>query len=378
MKSVKFITNKTSFFISNFENIADGLNQNKYKVFLSTPDVSADNIGQMGRYCDYKQTTLKRNNVNVLSLLKFMYSIKKEQKSENNTVYCLITILPVLFAGLVLRQYNKKLLLIITGMGTVFSSNKLRHKVLKVFVKLIYRYILSGENVFVITQNSEDFDYFLRKFKFTKKKLYLVKGCGADPEKFIFKEKKFNEDSPVILVPARIIKEKGILEAAEASYRLDQLNIKHEMWFSSEIDYDNPLALTKHDIEELIKKCRNIKFLGHQDSVVPAMEACDIVCLPTYREGLPTAVVEATAVGRVVITTDTIGCRDVIKHNETGLLVNVGDYKGIVDAVIELKQNRELRERLIKNAYIQYLNEFTKDIIWGKTYKVFKDMEQRG
>ena len=375
MRPVKFITNKTSFFISNFENIAEGLHKIGCKVFLRTPDVTDENIGGLGLFCHYAKTTIKRDSINVLEILKFMFSIRTEMKKDpEDMIYTLITILPVLFAGSVLRAYNKSVLLIITGMGTIFSSSKPIHQILRIFVKLMYRYILSGKKVYVITQNSEDMNYFRKVFKFDSKRIFLVKGCGADPEKFRFSKKEFNKEKPVILVPARIIKEKGILEAAKASALLDEQNVPHEMRFTSEIDYSNPLAFTEEELTEIKEQCDSVTFLGHQESVVPAMIDADIICLPTYREGLPTAVVEATAIGRVVITTDTIGCRDVIEHEETGLLVGVGEYKSIAESVIRIINDDDLRDRLILNAYNQYNAEFTKDKIWNKTLNVFRKM----
>ena len=375
MRPVKFITNKTSFFISNFENIAEGLHKIGCKVFLRTPDVTDENIGGLGLFCHYAKTTIKRDSINVLEILKFMFSIRTEIKNDpEDMIYTLITILPVLFAGSVLRAYNKSVLLIITGMGTIFSSSKPIHQILRIFVKLMYRYILSSKNVYVITQNTDDLNYFKKVFKFDSKRIFLVKGCGADPEKFRYSKKEFNKVKPVILVPARIIKEKGILEAAKASALLDELNIAHEMRFTSEIDNNNPLAFTEEELSEIKEKCNSVIFLGHQESVVPAMKDSDIICLPTYREGLPTAVVEATAIGRVVITTDTIGCRDVIEHEKTGLLVDVGEYKSITDSIIRLIKDDDLREQLIINANKQYKEEFTKEKIWNKTLDVFKSM----
>ena len=181
-----------------------------------------------------------------------------------------------------------------------------------------------------------------------------MNGCGADENLFPFFAELPKRKRKVILVPARNIVEKGIFEAVAASRILRERGIDHEMQFTSGIDSGNPCPVKSEDLKRFQQENSSIRFLGFVPDMAPVFQACDIVCLPTYREGLPTALIESSACGRPIVTTDTIGCRDIVKHEETGLLVPVGSAEALADALTLLIRDRNLAERLRRNAYRQF------------------------
>jgi glycosyltransferase involved in cell wall biosynthesis len=108
--------------------------------------------------------------------------------------------------------------------------------------------------------------------------------------------------------------------------------------------------------------------------MVPLYETCDIVCVPSYREGLPTAAVEASACGRPIVTTDAIGCRDIVSHEKTGLLVPVRSTVELADALERLIEDRALAERLRQNAYKQFQERFTNERVLEEALSVFRSL----
>jgi glycosyltransferase involved in cell wall biosynthesis len=140
-------------------------------------------------------------------------------------------------------------------------------------------------------------------------------------------------------------------------------------------DEGNPSSLTKQHIEAIEQNSPRVKFIGYQPSLVPCYEACDIVCVPTkYREGLPTALLEAAASGRPIVTCDNIGGREFITHGETGLIVPPGAPVALADAIERLIRDRRLADRLRRNALRHFQKGFTKDVMVARTMAVFRDL----
>ena len=147
------------------------------------------------------------------------------------------------------------------------------------------------------------------------------------------------------------------------------------MWFSSAPDEGNPSSLTRQEIEALEQSSPRVKFIGYQPSLVPCYQACDIVCVPTkYREGLPTALLEAAASGRPIVTCDNIGGREFITDGETGLVVPRGAPIALADAIERLIRDTELADRLRRSAFRHFQEGFTKQVMVARTLAVFRDL----
>jgi glycosyltransferase involved in cell wall biosynthesis len=201
-------------------------------------------------------------------------------------------------------------------------------------------------------------------------------GCGTDTERFRFFAAQQREGPAVILVPARIIVEKGIFEAVAASAMLTESGIEHEMWFSSDIDPGNPLSLTRQDLDRLQREQPSIRFLGFQDDIAVVYEQVDIVCLPSYREGLPTALVEASACGRAIVATDVQGCREIVVDEVTGLLVPPRDAEALAVALQRLICDAGLRDRLRRQANRAFLERFTREASLAAVLPTYESLAQ--
>jgi glycosyltransferase involved in cell wall biosynthesis len=203
----------------------------------------------------------------------------------------------------------------------------------------------------------------------------ITPGCGVDPDEFPYCEKFVPKPRKVILVPVRLLREKGVFDAAAASDVLRRRGVDHEMWFSCAPDEGNPSSLTRQDIEAIEQNSPCVKFIGYQPSLVPCYQACDIVCVPTkYREGLPTALLEAAASGRPIVTCDNIGGREFITDGETGFIVPPGAPVALADAIERLIRDQQLADRLRRNAFRHFHKGFTKDVMVTRTLAVFRDL----
>jgi glycosyltransferase involved in cell wall biosynthesis len=265
-----------------------------------------------------------------------------------------------LLCGLPLRALGRRCVFLVPGMGTTFSSDAMRFRLARRVVAPAYRWLFGGPASRVIVQNEDDLTYVTRGLGVDPSHVHLMHGCGVDPASFPFLERMPDRRPPVVLVPARLIREKGIHEAAQASRILHGRGVAHELWFSSAIDPGNPHSLTQAEVDALPAISPAVRVLGHQPSMVPLLRSAHVVCLPTYREGLPTALIEAAACGRPIVTTDVIGARDMVEHERTGLLVPVRDPAALADAIERLLGDAALAERLRRRAHAGYLERCTR------------------
>ncbi|WP_152562172.1 glycosyltransferase, partial [Vibrio vulnificus] len=202
----------------------------------------------------------------------------------------------------------------IAGMGSVFTTNSIVNLVLRNVITFLFRTFVFNESSKVIFQNVDDRNFFTKRKILSPNQCYIIKGAGVDLTRYIYSEPVINKSFD-FLFPARLIKEKGILEYLSAA--ADILSQRNDVVFhvAGDIDPGNPSSLTNADLEKW--KCLDgIKFWGHVDNMNELMSKMDVVVLPSYREGFPKVLIEPSAVGRAIITADVPGCRDaVINHS---------------------------------------------------------------
>ena len=142
--------------------------------------------------------------------------------------------------------------------------------------------------------------------------------CGVKIKNFT----KLEESKDIITVCflGRLLRDKGVYEFISAARLIKNRGVKARFWLAGDEDIDNPSGLNKKDLKD-IKKEGIVEVLGYQKDIPQLYASAHIICLPSYREGLPKSLIEAAAASRAIVTTDVSGCRDAIIPNKTGLLV---------------------------------------------------------
>jgi glycosyltransferase involved in cell wall biosynthesis len=147
------------------------------------------------------------------------------------------------------------------------------------------------------------------------------------------------------MLPARLLREKGIYEFAAAAAQLRRSGPEARFLVAGRPDPENRGSLTAAQMHEL---CRDtgVQWLGECKDMPRCFREANIVCLPSYREGAPKALLEASAAGRAIVTTDIPGCRDIVHPGENGLLVPPRDARALADTIRRLLEDPELRGRM--------------------------------
>ena len=235
----------------------------------------------------------------------------------------------------------KNIYSMVEGAGDAFSNNSLKWKIIRfVICKLYKKSFKECKRVFFL--NNDDKAEFVKRKLVKENQCEIVHGIGVDLEKFAYKPIK-NYKS--ILMVARLVKTKGVFEYCKCA------RIVKRKYPEAEFNYlGAEHSLRVSDIQEYIND-GSINYLGEVADVRPYLEnALLLLLLSSYREGMPMSIMEAEAVGRAVITTDGVGCRDTVENGYNGFLVPVGNYEQMAEKVMWCIEHSAEVEQMGKNA----------------------------
>jgi len=244
----------------------------------------------------------------------------------------------------------------VSGLGIIFSEEN-RSVMPKILIR-IFRYLHNYNNLVVIFQNNEDRNLFLKNRIIKEKQLYMIKGSGIDLNLFSYTPE--SDDTKIkILFTARMIEEKGGFIFTDAALKLkDRYKDKVEFLLCGGL-HDNPKAIKEHDLRAL---CDGdyIQWLGFRSDVLDLLKQSHIVALPSYyREGLPKSLIEATAIGRPIVTTNSIGCKETVEDGWNGYLIPIKDSDTLAEKLTLLIENKELRKEMGKNSRLLAERDFS-------------------
>ena len=230
----------------------------------------------------------------------------------------------------------------VTGLGHLFTTNSLKNRLLRPWIRRWYRASLVGDNVTAMFQNHDDMDLLFHG-KQPPTDVVFTAGSGVDLEQF--RPQAGSNPEGHVFFAGRLIREKGIFELVEASRIIKQQLPSTEFTVCGDLDQGNPSSISPAQLDEW-KQEGVIHFTGHVSDLAEPMGTASIVVLPSYREGLPRVLLEAAALGKPLVATDVAGCREIVEHGVNGLLVASADAKALAEAVIELLQDKPRRDRM--------------------------------
>ena len=221
-------------------------------------------------------------------------------------------------------------------------SNKINfyQKILKnLYIFLLNNIVMKHPNKKIIVENKDDYIFLKKKYNLKIKDLEFIKGAGVDLNKFNIQNQNSNKQ---VLLPARVIKEKGIKEFLLAAKNLKKKFPNWKFVVAGTINYEKQSNFKINEINYLNKNNQAI-FLGYIKNMLKIYKKTSIVCLPSYREGFSKTLQEAAALGIPIVTTNVTGCKDAIIPNVTGLLCMIQNYKSLQNKLEILILNKKKR-----------------------------------
>lgn len=262
----------------------------------------------------------------------------------------------------------------ITGLGYIFTSSSPRSRLMKRVLTQLLPWLLNRDRSYTIVQNPDDREALLA-LGTNSDRMTLIPGSGVDDESL----QPLPEPQGPITVgfAGRLLVDKGIRTVIRAYDLLRDHEHDINLFIAGNPDPGNPSSVSLEEIEAWIAR-PGITWLGHIDNIASLWRASHIAVLPSYREGLPGALMEAAACGRPLIATDTPGCREIVLSNQTGLLVPLDDPTALAKAILQLAESPELRASYGAAARRRVSERFSARIIGHAIARLYGDILAQG
>lgn len=339
-----FVVNVAWFFLSHRLALARAAIASGFTVHLAS-DVhdESESVEVERAGIRFHRLGLARSGINPLSELATFRELARIVRRVRPDIVHNVTAKPVIYGTEAARNAGSRgIVNAVSGFGYAYSQRSARG-VLRALLNKAFARSFRPLNVRIVVQNVEDQAEVLRLCPSARGRVRLILGSGVDLAEF--RPSPEPAGIPTVLLPARLLREKGIYEFAAAAAELRRHGPAARFVLAGRLDPANRGALTAAQLAELCADS-GMQWLGECKDMPRCFREANIVCLPSYREGAPKALLEACAAGRPIVTTDSPGCRDVVLGGETGLLVPPRDAAALAAAIRQLIENPELRRRL--------------------------------
>jgi glycosyltransferase involved in cell wall biosynthesis len=298
----------------------------------------------------------------VLRLLR-LYRREKPDLVHQFTVKC------VLYGSLVCHILGiRSIVNSVTGLGYVFMEGGDAPRWLRGFIKLAYRLVL--QRTWVIFQNPDDRSVFLESRLVDPKRVTLIRGSGVDIQRFSPRPEP--PGIPLVVLPARILWDKGVGEFVAAARTLQAKGLRARFALVGESDDENPASVHASQLHAWENE-GVIEWWGWKENMDEVYAQAAIICLPSYyREGVPKALIEAAACGRPIVTCDMPGCREIVRHKENGLLVPARDAAALAAALADLLQSPSMRSEMGICGRTIAEKEFSMELVISQTFAFYQ------
>lgn len=428
MKVVLFAN--TEWYLYNFRrSLAAALRDAGHEVLLVSPPGP---YGERLRALGYRwlPAPMQRRSLNPFRELALVWWLRRAFRRERVDLVHGFTIKSAVYGALAARLGGVPARVSsVAGMGYVFISDAPKARALRPLVRGLLRLTLGGRGARLILQNPDDVALFRRERLARSEAIRLIPSSGVDCGRFrpgpatelsgqsVNPASVWGTRSPLapgsgldagpaegqagtcgvdlggasrvervggqgadrepgrfqVLLPARLLWDKGLAEYVEASRLLRAEGRAVDFLLAGDPDPGNPASVPEATVRSWADSGL-VHWLGHVDDMPSLFRSVDAVVLPSYREGLPKGLIEAAACGLPLVATDVPGCREVVSDGVEGLLVPVRDARALADAIARLQDAPELCARLGRNARARALAEYDERIVIGHTLAVYEEL----
>jgi N,N'-diacetylbacillosaminyl-diphospho-undecaprenol alpha-1,3-N-acetylgalactosaminyltransferase len=252
-----------------------------------------------------------------------------------------------------------KIFITITGLGTLFVRDDARTRLMRWLLLFQYKIALRFATT-VFFQNPDDMALFTSRDIIDPRKAVLTFGSGLDLDEFrcpsaddvACARSRLSDEMgmdlsgrKIVLFPARGVPEKGFFDFYEAAKIITRLRPDGYAFIHlGLVDSASTRWISRAGMDQFAGEC-GVRYLGYRDNIQDYMTASDIVALPSFREGTPRSLLEALALGKVLVTTDAPGCRETVIDGWNGYLCKIGDAKSLAEKILAV--DKDLIEKAI-------------------------------
>ena len=328
------------FFLSHRLPIAKSSIRNSVEMFVYT-DFTKNNAMDYSEEFSLLQSPISRSSkYSILVIIEFIKTYFLILKKKPDLIHA-VTIKPIILLGIIARLTKTPFVGAITGFGPVSNQVNLLYRLRFKLVLLVYKFIYSAKSAKAICQSEHDKEPLLRFRVCIESKISIIPGSGVNLNEF--KPITSNKDEHRILMASRMLADKGIREFCMAAKQLNNYgNSEVKFQLAGPIDELSPTSISEDELTSLCEDS-NVEYLGNRNDMNILLDSASIFVLPSYySEGIPKVLLEASACGTPIITTDHPGCRDAVINKKTGILVEPRNSEAIMEAISYMLEDTEV------------------------------------
>ena len=339
-----FVINDLAFLVSHRLAVTQAASEAGYEVHIAAPGDVASERELAGSLFHLHRLTMHRHNTNPVAEFRSFWEICRIFRRLKPDIVHLVTIKPVIYGGIAARLAGVPAVVsAFSGLGYIIIGSSRRSRFLSLLVKPFYRFALRHRSQRVIFQNDSDRTTIEGLGVDLAGKVEMIPGSGVDLA--LFAPAPEPAGPVTVVVPSRLLHDKGIVEFVEAARILKGEGSAARFVLVGDAPKENPSSIDP-DLLAAWKAEGAVEFRGYRSDMPEVYRQSHIVVLPSYREGFPKVLIEAAACGRPVVTTDVPGCRDAIRADRTGRLVPARDSVALAGAMRGLIEDRQTRLRM--------------------------------
>ena len=295
-------------------------------------------------------------------------------KSEQPDIVHHVALKPVLYGAFASRVARVPMVVnAMAGLGLLFSSRSLKVRLARPVFMLFFRFLLNRKGTRVILQNPDDVDLMCDSGVLNNERITLIRGSGVDTHEFKAQPEPGGE--PVAILASRLLWDKGVAEFVNAARALKAEGVVARFALVGEGDIENPGSISKEQLQAWHDE-GVIELWGKRADMQDVFAQSHIVCLPSfYGEGVPKVLIEAAACEKPIVTTDSPGCREIVRDGVNGILVPLRDSSAVAQALKKLIESPGLRKKMGKNGRELVVREFSLDKVNRETLAIYKELQ---
>jgi glycosyltransferase involved in cell wall biosynthesis len=370
-RKLMFLVTEDWYFVSHRFELAVAARQAGYDVVVATRvERHGKRITEAG--LTLRPVAFNRGGLNPLQEFRTLLQLVRLYRREAPDIVHHVALKPVLYGSMVARITGTKgVVNALAGLGYIFSSVGLRAKMLRLIAKPALKFALGGKNSRLIVQNGDHRERLVAEGLADAACIRLIRGTGIDPT--AYRQVEAASETPLVILPARLLSDKGVGEFVQAARLLRAEGIRARFALVGKPDFANPASISQPDIDAWVREGA-VEYWGWQDDMPSVFSQVQIVCLPSYHEGLPRSLLEAAASGCAIVATDIAGCREIVQHQVTGWLVPVRDVSALAGALRQAIEQPSLREQYGRSARASIAANFSIGRVARETIAVYDEV----
>lgn len=315
---------------------------------------------------------MRRDSTGLFSELRALLSLNRIYRQARPDIVHHVALKPVLYGSFLARLRGIPAVVnALGGMGSLFTARSASKRLIKNAILSVFRFLLSAKGRILILQNPDDRELMVTQAGVAAERIRLIRGAGVNLDEFGAVAEPAGV--PLVVLPARMLWDKGVGEYVEAARLLKAEGVQARFVLVGGTDECNPSGIDQRQLEQWTAE-GVVEWLGMRRDMPAVLQGANIVCLPSYREGLPKSLLEAAACARAIVSTDVPGCREIVRDGENGILVRPRDAVALAGALRQLIVSPALRSRMGSRGREMVVAEFSEQIVVAQTINIYHEL----